>query len=205
MQRWILLCVLIAGQMLAPPALAQQAAPAPPRQPTAADRVATAAAERKAALDRALAALKSAGSEQEAAPLEARVRQMWLNAGTPAVTLLIGRGQRELKAGAPAEAERDFQAALVLDPDSVEAWHHIAQARFTAGDFAGAVAAVGETLRREPRHFAAFQTLSRFAEAREDWKSAYEAWSQAMDIAPKLEGGETKLKDLKRRALGDET
>ena len=93
----------------------------------------------------------------------------------------------------------------MLDPDSVEAWHHIAQARFTAGDFAGAVAAVGETLRREPRHFAAFQTLSRFAEAREDWKSAYEAWSQAMDIAPKLEGGETKLKDLKRRALGDET
>lgn len=200
MKRYVLLCMLIAG-----PALAQQSAPTLPRQPTATDRAATAAAERKVALDRALTALKAAGTEQEAAPLEARVRQMWLNAGTPAVTLLLGRGQRELKAGAPEEAERDFQAALTLDPDSVEAWHHIAQARFTAGDLAGAVAAIGETLRREPRHFAAFQTLSRFAEAREDWKGAYEAWSQAMDIAPKLEGGETKLKDLKRRALGDET
>lgn len=200
MNRWVLLCMLIAG-----PVLAQPAAPAPPRQPTTADRAATAAAERKAALDRALAALKAAGTEQEAAPLAARVRQMWLNAGTPAVTLLIGRGQRELKAGAPEEAERDFQAALALDPDSVEAWHHIGQARFTAGDLTGAVAAIGETLRREPRHFAAFQTLSRFAEAREDWKGAYEAWRQAMDIAPKLEGGETRLKDLKRRALGDET
>ena len=70
---------------------------------------------------------------------------------------------------------------------------------------AGAVAAIGETVRREPRHFAAFQTLSRFAEAREDWRGAYEAWGKAMEIAPKLEGGETKLKDLKRRALGDDT
>lgn len=205
MKRWVLCCMLFASPLLAHPVLAQQATPAPPRQPTTADRAATAAAERKAALEKALAALKAAGTEQEAAPLEAKVRQMWLNAGTPAVTLLIGRGQRELKAGAPEEAERDFQAALALDPDSVEAWHHIALARFAAGNLNGAVAAISEVLKREPRHFAAFQTLSRFAEAREDWKGAYEAWSQAVAIAPKLEGGETKLKDLKRRALGDET
>ncbi len=193
------------------PALAQTQTQAPPRSPrpasptSPADRAAGAAAERKAILDRWLQALRDATTEQDATPLEARVRQLWLNAGTPAVTLLLGRGLRVLKAGDPDSAMRDFQAALDLDTDSLEAWHQMAQARFTAGDLAGAVAAIGETLRREPRHFAAFQTLSRFAEAREDWRGAYEAWSKAMEIAPKLSGGETKLKDLKRRALGDDT
>ncbi len=193
------------------PVWAQPAAPTRPptatrpAPPTQADRAATAAAERKAALDQALAALQAAGNEQEAAPLEARLRQMWLNAGSPAVTLLLGRGLRELQAGAALEAEQDFAAALTLDPEHAEAWHQTAQARFAAGDIPGAIAAISETLQREPRHFAALQTLSRFAEAREDWKGAYEAWGKAMQIVPKLSGGETKLKDLKRRALGDET
>lgn len=206
-------CVLFALSLAAPalaqmPAAPPAPAPAPPPAPgqtSPTDRAASAAAERQATLDRWLKALQEATTEQDAAPLEARVRQLWLNAGTPAVTLLLGRGLRELKAGDTDEAIRDFQAALDLDADSVEAWHQLAQARFTAGDMVGAVAAIGETLRREPRHFAALQTLSRFAEAREDWRGAYDAWNKAMEIAPKLEGGETKLKDLKRRALGDET
>jgi len=205
MRRWVLLCCLLASPVLAQPA-PPQAAPARPAAPAApGDRAAAAAAARKAALAQALDALKAAASEQEATTLETKIRHMWLNASTPAVTLLIGRGARELKAGAAEDAEGDFSAALTLDPDSVEAWHHLAQARFAAGDTRGAIAAISETLKREPRHFAALQTLSRFAEAREDWKGAYEAWAKAMEIAPKLEGGETKLKDLKRRALGDDT
>ena len=212
MKRSALSCIVFVGLTVAGPAAAQQprSSTSPPaassgRPATPTDRWASAAAERKAALDQALAALQAAGTEQEAAPLEAKARTLWLNAGTPAVTLLLGRGMRGLKGGATEDAEQDFQAALTLDPEHVEAWHYIAQARFTAGDMAGAVAAIGETVRREPRHFAAFQTLSRFAEAREDWRGAYEAWGKAMEIAPKLEGGETKLKDLKRRALGDDT
>lgn len=216
MLRWGLL-----GLALAMPALAQQAAPtalnpappsvAPPtqarpgRSTAPADRAARVAAERKAEMDRILDALKTAGNEQEAAALERQIRQMWLNAGTPAVTLLLGRGVRELSAGSAPEAIQDLEAALALDPDSVEAWHHLAMARFSGGDTRGAISAIGETLKREPRHFAALQSLSRFAESREDWKGAYEAWSKAMEIAPKLEGGEAKLKDLRRRAFGDET
>jgi len=208
MRRWMLLCCLLTSPVLAQPAPPQAAPPRPaaPAAPTAAaDRATAAAAARKAALAQALDALKVAISDQEAAALETKIRLMWLNASTPAVTLLIGRGARELKAGAAEDAEGDFSAALTLDPDSIEAWHHLAQARFAAGDTRGAIAAISETLKREPRHFAALQTLSRFAEAREDWKGAYEAWAKAMEIAPKLEGGTEKLKDLKRRALGDDT
>lgn len=162
-------------------------------------------AEKRAALDKVLDALTGAASEQEAGPLEARVRKLWMEASSPAVTLLMARGMRALSGDAAAEAMGDFEAALVLDPEHAEAWHGLAQARFMAGDGAGAIAAVGETLKREPRHFAALQSLSRFAEAREDWVGAYEAWKKALEITPKLQNGQERLKDLKRRALGDET
>lgn len=161
-------------------------------------------AEKRAMLDRLLTALKSAPNEAAAAPLESQIRQLWLNAGTPAVTLLMSRGLREMKADANQDAIEDFTDALVLDPNLAEAYHQRAIARFAAGDVPGAIADIQATLQREPRSFAAFQTLSQIAEARKDWKGAYEAWQKVLEIDPKTPGGDDRLKDLKRRALGEE-
>ena len=61
------------------------------------------------------------------------------------------------------------------------------------------------TVQHEPRDFAAFETLSKIAEAREDWKNAYAAWQKVMEIDPKTPGGEDRLNELKRKALGEET
>src|SRR4051794_40167139 len=85
----------------------------------AADR----ATDRRAATDKLLDALKAAPSEAMAAPLEAQIVQMWFEAGTPAVTLLMSRGVRELKAGANDEAVDVFSDAIVLDPNLAEAYH----------------------------------------------------------------------------------
>jgi tetratricopeptide (TPR) repeat protein len=163
------------------------------------------APDRKSEIDHLLEALKAAPSEEAAAPLEAQITQLWLNAGSPAVTLLMSRGLRELKAQTPQDAIEDLGAAITLQPDFAEAYHQRAIARFAAGDTPGAVADLQATLEHEPRDFGAFQTLEAIAESREDWKSAYAAWQKLMDIDPKTPGGEDKLKDLRRRALGDET
>jgi tetratricopeptide (TPR) repeat protein len=165
----------------------------------------TAEADRKAAIDHLLDALKTAPSEEAAAPLEAQITELWLHQGTPAVTLLMARGLREMKAQTPGDAIEDLGAAITLQPDFAEAYHQRAIARFAAGDTPGAVADLQETLKHEPRDFGAFRTLADIAESREDWKSAYAAWQRLMAIDPKTPGGEDKLKDLRRRALGDET
>jgi tetratricopeptide (TPR) repeat protein len=165
----------------------------------------SAAGDRKAAIDHLLDALKTAPSEEAAAPLEAQITELWLHAGTPAVTLLMARGLREMKAQTPDDAIEDLGAAITLEPDFAEAYHQRAIARFAAGDTPGAVADLQQALQREPRDFGAFRTLADIAESREDWKSAYAAWQRLMDIDPKTPGGEDKLKDLRRRALGDET
>ena len=92
---------------------------------------------KRAALDKLLDALRTAPNEQVAAALEDRIRQIWLEAGTPAVTLLMSRGLRETNANAPDDAVSVFSDAIVLDPTLAEAWHQRAIARFKSGDTAG--------------------------------------------------------------------
>jgi tetratricopeptide (TPR) repeat protein len=109
-----------------------------------------------------------------------------------------------MKAEARQDAIEDFSAAITLDPSLAEAYHQRAIARFASGDTAGAIADLQATLQHEPRSFAAFQTLSAIAEARKDWKGAYQAWQKVLEIDPKTPGGQDRLKDLRRRALGEE-
>lgn len=162
-------------------------------------------AEKRAEANKLLDALKNASSEALAAPLELRIRQLWATSGTPAVTLLMARGLRELKAGSDNDAIEDFSDAIVLDPNLAEAYRDRALAKYHAGDTTGAVVDLQATVQHEPRDFAAYETLSQIAEAQEDWKSAYAAWQKVMAIDPKTPGGEDRLKELERKALGEQT
>jgi cytochrome c-type biogenesis protein CcmH/NrfG len=162
-------------------------------------------AEKRAAADRLLDALKAAPNEQTAAGVETRLEQSWLHAGSPAVTLLLSRGLRSLRAKQYGEAVDSFSDAITLQPDMAEAWHQRALARYHAGDMNGAIHDLEETVRLEPRDFSAFRTLADIAEARDDWKGAYAAWQKVLEIDPKTPGGEERLKVLKRKAVGEDT
>lgn len=162
-------------------------------------------AERRAAIDHLLDALKAAPNEQAAAGLETQLEQTWLRAGSPAVTLLLSRGLRSLQANEDDEAVASFSDAITLQPEMAEAWHQRALARYHAGDVNGAIHDLEETVRLEPRDFNAFRTLADIANAREDWKGAYAAWQKVMELDPKTPNGEERLRLLKRRAVGEET
>lgn len=161
--------------------------------------------DRKAAADRLLDALKTASTEQNAALIEAHVVELWIGSATPAVRLLMSRAAREEHAGASQDALEDFSAVLVLQPEIADAWRQRAEARMEAGDTVGAIADLSEAVKREPREFLAFRTLARIAEARADWKAAYGAWAKLLAFDPKTPGGEQRMKELRRKALGEET
>jgi tetratricopeptide (TPR) repeat protein len=163
------------------------------------------AAARRAQTDGLLDALKKAQTETEAAVIEAHLRRLWFEAGSAAVTLLMARGLRDLRAGSNKEAEQDFNDALTLDPNVAEAFDQRAIARLQQGNVDGAVRDIGEALKREPRNFLAFRHLAEAAEARRDWAAALAAWQKLLEIDPKTPGGEEKLKELRRRALGENT
>ena len=162
-------------------------------------------AEKRAAADKLLGDLKAAPTSEAAAPLEQRIQQLWIDGGTAAVTLLMHRGLRELRADTNDEAIETFSAAITLDPSLAEAWHQRGIARFQSGDVAGAVADFQQTLKLEPREFATWRTLADIATTREDWKGAYAAWQKVMELDPKTPNGENRLRELKRKAVGEDT
>ena len=161
--------------------------------------------DRHAVTERLLDALKTAPDEQDAALIEAHIVTLWLGSATPAVRLLMGRAAREQQAGAKADAVEDFNAVLALQPGIADAWRQRAEARMAAGDTAGAISDLSEAVKREPREFLAFRTLAQIAEARGDWKAAYDAWGKLLTFDPKTPGGARRLKELRRKALGEET
>jgi tetratricopeptide (TPR) repeat protein len=190
--------LLLLATLLAPLPLAAQPIGAPRPDANRPDA-------RNAATDALLDGLKQAGSELEASSYEGKLRESWLRAGSPVAALLLGKGTRNLRANAEEDALDDFDAALVLDPNYMEAFNRRAIARAALGDYRGALADVQEVLLREPRHFGALQTLSRLAEAREDFTGALRAWEKVADLAPNLPGVQERLKALRIKAQGEES
>jgi Tfp pilus assembly protein PilF len=86
-----------------------------------------------------------------------------------------------------------------------EAYTQRGWARFETGNYPGAVADLREALTLDPRHFSAFATLSRIAEARADWKGALAAWEKVMEMSPNAPGGAERLRELRKKALGEES
>jgi cytochrome c-type biogenesis protein CcmH/NrfG len=167
--------------------------------------IAQPAPDKRTTTDRMLDALKAAPDEQEAARLEGQVMHTWMQAGTPAVSLLMSKGLRALQAGQDSDAVDSFSDAITLSPDLAEAWRQRAIARYHSGDVNGAIGDLQETVTLEPRDFAAFRTLADIAAAREDWKGAYAAWQKVMELDPKTPGGDERLRELKRHAVGEDT
>jgi tetratricopeptide (TPR) repeat protein len=158
----------------------------------------------KGELEQLLTALPMAPSDEVAARIEMRVSQLWLKAGGPAAGLLIARGTRNLQSGAAAEAVQDFDAALVLAPNLPEVFGRRALARYQAGDVSGAIRDLEAAVQQEPRNFTAWRTLSTIAEAQGNSAGALAAWRKLLEIDPKTAGAQARLKDLTRKAEGEE-
>jgi len=162
-------------------------------------------AEKRAQADKLLTDLRQAPSPEVAAALEQAVQQLWTDSGTASVTLLMHRGLRELQAESNNAAIDTFSDVIVLDPTLATAWHRRGIARFQVGDTAGAVTDFQEAVALEPRNFAVWRTLCDIATQREDWNAAYGAWQKVMAIDPKTPDGDKRLRDLKRKAVGEDT
>ncbi|RAI56983.1 tetratricopeptide repeat protein [Roseicella frigidaeris] len=199
MRRPLALLLLLPGLGLLPaPGLAQ--APGPPQRPAA-----RAAEARKAELDRAFEALRSAPDAAGAALVEARIRTLWAQSASASVTLLLRRGARNLEARLPEEALEDFDAAITLQPDFAEAWYLRAQAYAQAGDNAAAARDLQEALRCEPRHWPALLSLSTLQDGGGNPVGALRSLEAALAINPRMAGGEERLKEQRRKAEGDAT
>ena len=146
--------------------------------------------------------LKLARSEQEAAGLEAMLQSTIYAQASASVQILMDGTLAAIHADKPKDALADADAAIALQPDLAELWRRRAEARFVGGDEKGGFVDLAQALSREPRLITAWADLSRFSEARKDYKRALEAWQKLLELDPQTDQGKKRLDFLQRKANG---
>lgn len=141
-------------------------------------------APRDPALDHMFEELHAARDAAAAAPIEARIWARWAESGSPTVDILLERAEAARSAGDDSRAVEFLDQASALAPNFAEPWSRRASLAYGAHDYPGAIAAIQETLRREPRHFGALAGLGLIYEELGQNEAALAAFRAALAVHP---------------------
>ncbi|MGQ0533342.1 MAG: tetratricopeptide repeat protein [Caulobacteraceae bacterium] len=153
-------------------------------------------------LDALFIQLEQAEDPQSAAPIEQAIWARWADSGSPTVNILLERATAAENAGDAELAERFLDQASDLAPDYAETWNRRANLYYSTDDYTGAIAAIQETLRREPRHFGALAGLGLIYEELGQQRAALEAFRAALVIHPNYETALQGVRRLEPRVDG---
>jgi tetratricopeptide (TPR) repeat protein len=153
-------------------------------------------------LDALFTELEQASDAQTAAPIEQAIWSRWADSGSPTVNILLERATAAENAGDAELAERFLDQASDLAPDYAETWNRRANLYYSTDDYTGAIAAIQETLKREPRHFGALAGLGLIYEELGQHRAALEAFRAALVIHPNYETALQGVRRLEPRVDG---
>lgn len=128
----------------------------------------------------------------------------WSNSGSPAMDLLLERGQTAMKAGDFPTAIAHLTALIDHAPDFEDAYNARAQAYFHQGMFGPAVQDLGRALTLNPNDFRALAGLGLIFEDMDKPKDALAAFEMARAIHPHLPEVLDAIKHLKAQSAGQE-
>ncbi|MCX7360261.1 MAG: tetratricopeptide repeat protein [Alphaproteobacteria bacterium] len=155
-------------------------------------------------LDALFMQLAQAEDQQQASPIEQAIWARWADSGSPTVNILLERANAAETAGDAELAERFLDQASDLAPDYAETWNRRANLYYSTDDYPGAIAAIQETLKREPRHFGALAGLGLIYEELGQQRQALEAFRAALVIHPHYEVALQGVRRLEPRVDGRE-
>lgn len=153
-------------------------------------------------LDRLFERLEQAPDAAAATAIEESIWVRWSDSGSPTVNILLERAAAAERAGEAELAGRYLDQAVDLAPAFAEPWNRRANLAYAAEDYSGAIAAIQETLRREPRHFAALAALGIIYEELGQERPALEAFRAALAIHPHYDVARQGVQRLEPRVDG---
>lgn len=153
-------------------------------------------------LDALFTQLADASDDAAAQTVEARIWTRWADSGSPTVNVLLERANAAESAGDPDLAIRFLDQASDLAPEYAEPWNRRASLAYEAEDYAGAINAIQETLKREPRHFGALAGLGLIYEELGQDRAALEAFRAALAIHPHYEAARRGVQRLEPKVDG---
>jgi tetratricopeptide (TPR) repeat protein len=152
-------------------------------------------------LDALFSQLKSA-DESDAAMIEAEIYIEWSKSGSPAMDLLLQRGQDAMAEGQPDIAVEHLTALIDHAPDFAEAWNSRATAYYQLGELGPSVADIGHVLTLNPQHFGALAGLGSIFEELEKPQQALEVYKAALKIDPHAPGVNDAIKRIEEDLQG---
>ena len=153
-------------------------------------------------LDALFTQLEQAPDDATAARVESQIWQHWADSGSPTVNILVERAAAAEGEGNAELAERFLEQASDLAPSFAEPWNRRANLAYRAHDYSGAIAAIQETLKREPRHFGALAGLGLIYEETNQPRAALDAFRAALAIHPHYEIARQGVRRLESRVEG---
>ena len=138
-----------------------------------------------------------------AAQIEGRIYEIWSQSGSPSMDLLLTRGRDALEEGDTVKAIRHFTALIDHAPDFAEGYNGRATAYFQLGRYGLSLEDIRQTLRLNPRHFAAMSGLALILEEIGRPDDALEAWREVEKLHPNREGLQDAIKRLEREVEGE--
>ncbi len=153
-------------------------------------------------LDALFAQLQEAPDADTATPIQDQIMAKWSDSGSPTVDILLERATAAAAEGDDEMAEGFLDQATALAPNYAEPWRLRANIAYGAEDYAGAIDAIQETLKREPRHFGAMAGLGLIYEEIGQQRAALEAYRAALVIHPHYEVALQGVRRLEPRVDG---
>ncbi|MBK19344.1 MAG: hypothetical protein CMM52_10975 [Rhodospirillaceae bacterium] len=90
-----------------------------------------------------------------------------------------------------------FNEITTRAPDYAEGWNKRATLFYLAGEHELSIADIKKTLDLEPRHFGALSGLGLVYMALGEERKALDAFEQALEIHPHMEGADTHIRELR--------
>lgn len=153
-------------------------------------------------LEALYAQLEQAPDADSAAPIQQAILARWSDSGSPTVNVLLERATAAAAEGDEEMAEGFLDQASALAPDYAEPWRLRANIAYSTEDYAGAIDAIQETLKREPRHFGAMAGLGLIYEELGQHRAALEAFRAALVVHPHYDVALEGVRRLEPRVDG---
>jgi tetratricopeptide (TPR) repeat protein len=149
--------------------------------------------------------LKQASSPEAASAVEAKIWDIWIEAGDPVIDKMMAEGSMAMTAADFQTALDLFSAIIEKKPKFAEGWNKRATLYYVVGEYEKSLADINHVLELEPRHIGALSGLGLVNIQLGHDEAAADAFQRVLDIDPQNVGAKANLAvvndRLKRQAI----
>jgi tetratricopeptide (TPR) repeat protein len=137
--------------------------------------------------------LKKAASPDAASAVEAKIWDIWTEAGDPAIDKLMDEGSTAMAMSDFDTALDRFNGIIAKRPDFAEGWNKRATLYYLMGEYQKSLDDIGHVLELEPRHIGALSGLGLVNLQLDRDEAAADAFQRVLDIDPQNASAKANL------------